>query len=354
MQARGTRCVHCTELLPMKSAFCLSCGTPQSSTSTSSHAAILCASCSVEVHASTKFCPGCGAAIHRRGSLAFTTPTTSAVTQTLPSSSSRRSHGLDMSDIEEKRRLDQTLTQVDRAREIAAAKRAMADAKLAHLERNMRPSVVSKAASSAQKSRKPSADPRLPVPSPPTSDHLLCVHCGVLGSLRSKFCSSCGRNPSQPVVPAPSMPDLPSPLPLSSHRLRQPSSTSSSPSCPQCHAPLIVPDAKFCPSCGATTGLPTTSSSYIVPASTTRTSRPTSSAPTTSRAPMAAASRYLSAAASAATSSTTPPPSIPSVAPPSFPSPPSFGTAFVPPEQGTGHVYTISQTISRSVTYNAS
>ncbi|KAF0692489.1 Aste57867_16433 [Aphanomyces stellatus] len=231
-------CSQCYTLLPPKTRFCISCGAIQPSTpspppaTSVATASQTCGKCGA-VAGKMKFCPSCGEPCR------VISP---SINPAPGLHEPPRAKKLDMSDFEERMRQQRAQKDVedDRARQIAAAKRAAADAKLAEIER--------------QRQANPWVPPPQPVKKPPppppveiasrrptmpssstTGSSLVCRQCGT-NTANMKFCPSCGA--------------LASSAPSSRAWTPPPSSTYVPPpaSCPKCgtHAPTM----KFCPTCG--------------------------------------------------------------------------------------------------------
>ncbi|KAH9129176.1 hypothetical protein LEN26_000480 [Aphanomyces euteiches] len=137
--------------------------------------------------------------------------------------------------------------------------------------------------------------------------------------------------------------------------------------CSQCRATL-APKAKFCPSCGTSTAqMPPRTSQAKAAASAsisdlTKSASKMTVAPTPQTTTMVVAGAPSALAMASNLHAAAPPAffSSGSAAPPSRSTgqstqqrPPFVPPTFVPPEHGTNHVYTMTQTVTRSVTYNA-
>ncbi|KAG9416979.1 hypothetical protein AC1031_001366 [Aphanomyces cochlioides] len=244
----------CAENAP-GSRFCMSCGASQDAPVVPTATAV-CGQCGTTV-ANVKFCPSCGSPC--------------ASSHTAAPQPPRRQHSLDMSDVEERRRQHQALRaeQERRAEELVAAKRSLAEAKFAALERQMNtrgpPPTLPHASMSAFKALAGTPPP----PPPPLSavfrpragstgarhSGMMCGQCGtdVTGL---KFCPSCG-TPAPPPLPTPVI----SPMP----------SVSTGGSCRQCGT--NTNNMKFCLECGTPVQAPSHISVTPVVAATTHCSQ---------------------------------------------------------------------------------
>ncbi|CAK4098598.1 unnamed protein product [Aphanomyces euteiches] len=133
--------------------------------------------------------------------------------------------------------------------------------------------------------------------------------------------------------------------------------------CSQCRTTL-APKAKFCPSCGTSTAQMPPRTSQAKAAASASISDLTKAASKMTVAPTPQTTTMVVAGAPSASNlhAAAPPAffSSGSAAPPSRSTgqstqqrPPFVPPTFVPPEHGTNHVYTMTQTVTRSVTYNA-